>query len=167
MPPACTSCRASSTCTPTPVVFPKQPQADYVYKLWMGHGVTTTRDAGGGARDLVLSEKKRSAMVQLAVLDPKLALVDETDSGLDIDALRTVADGVNRRRRPDNAMVLWVDEKSQVQALERTQLVLPMMPGRPTGPAPTLPATTSRPGVETGERRRANEKTPPGTGGAR
>ena len=51
-------------------------------------------------------EKKRSEMVQLAVMDPKLALLDETDSGLDIDALRTVSEGVNRRRSPDNAMVL-------------------------------------------------------------
>ena len=51
-------------------------------------------------------EKKRSEMLQLAILDPKLALLDETDSGLDIDALRMVADGVNRRRRPDNAIIL-------------------------------------------------------------
>ena len=40
---------------------PKAPEAEYVYKLWMAHGVTTTRDAGAGARDLVLSEKARSA----------------------------------------------------------------------------------------------------------
>ena len=40
---------------------PKAPEAEYVYKLWMAHGVTTTRDAGAGARDQVLSEKKRSA----------------------------------------------------------------------------------------------------------
>ena len=51
-------------------------------------------------------EKKRSEMLQLAVLDPKLAILDETDSGLDIDALRRVADGVNQRRRPDNATIL-------------------------------------------------------------
>jgi Fe-S cluster assembly ATP-binding protein len=51
-------------------------------------------------------EKKRSEMLQLAVLDPKLAVLDETDSGLDIDALRRVADGVNQRRRPDNATIL-------------------------------------------------------------
>ena len=51
-------------------------------------------------------EKKRGEMLQLAVLDPRLALLDETDSGLDIDALRTIADGVNRRRRPDNANIL-------------------------------------------------------------
>ncbi len=51
-------------------------------------------------------EKKRSEMLQLAILDPKLALLDETDSGLDIDALRTVADGMNQRRSPDKAMIL-------------------------------------------------------------
>ncbi len=51
-------------------------------------------------------EKKRNEMLQLAILEPKLALLDETDSGLDIDALRTVADGVNRTRSPDKAIVL-------------------------------------------------------------
>ncbi len=51
-------------------------------------------------------EKKRGEMLQLAVLDPKLAILDETDSGLDIDALRTVANGVNQRRSPENAIVL-------------------------------------------------------------
>ena len=51
-------------------------------------------------------EKKRSEMLQLALLDPRLALLDETDSGLDIDALKMVADGVNRRRSPDNAIIL-------------------------------------------------------------
>jgi Fe-S cluster assembly ATP-binding protein len=51
-------------------------------------------------------EKKRSEVFQMAVLEPKLAILDETDSGLDIDALRTVADGVNRLRSPDRAMVV-------------------------------------------------------------
>jgi Fe-S cluster assembly ATP-binding protein len=51
-------------------------------------------------------EKKRNEILQMAVLDPKLALLDETDSGLDIDALRIVADGINQLRRPDNAIVL-------------------------------------------------------------
>jgi Fe-S cluster assembly ATP-binding protein len=51
-------------------------------------------------------EKKRSEMLQMAILDPRLAILDETDSGLDIDALKSVADGVNQRRRPDNATVL-------------------------------------------------------------
>ncbi|MGH7325777.1 MAG: Fe-S cluster assembly ATPase SufC [Candidatus Rokuibacteriota bacterium] len=51
-------------------------------------------------------EKKRNEILQLAVLEPRLAILDETDSGLDIDALKVVAEGVNRLRRPDNAMVL-------------------------------------------------------------
>lgn len=51
-------------------------------------------------------EKKRNEILQMALLEPKLALLDETDSGLDIDALRIVASGVNKFRRPDNAIVL-------------------------------------------------------------
>src|SRR5918993_3240545 len=51
-------------------------------------------------------EKKRNEILQMAVLDPKLAILDETDSGLDIDALRIVADGVNKLRRPDNATIV-------------------------------------------------------------
>lgn len=51
-------------------------------------------------------EKKRNEMLQLSVLAPKLAILDETDSGLDIDALRTVADGVNAMRSPDRAMLI-------------------------------------------------------------
>jgi len=51
-------------------------------------------------------EKKRNEILQMAVLEPKLAVLDETDSGLDIDALRVVADGVNKLRTPDNAVVL-------------------------------------------------------------
>jgi Fe-S cluster assembly ATP-binding protein len=51
-------------------------------------------------------EKKRNEILQMAVLDPKLAILDETDSGLDIDALRVVAEGVNSLRRPDNATIV-------------------------------------------------------------
>jgi Fe-S cluster assembly ATP-binding protein len=51
-------------------------------------------------------EKKRNEILQMAVLEPSLALLDETDSGLDIDALRVVAAGVNSLRRPDRAIVL-------------------------------------------------------------
>ncbi len=51
-------------------------------------------------------EKKRNEMVQMAVLEPKLAVLDETDSGLDIDALRVVSDGINRMRSPDRATLL-------------------------------------------------------------
>ena len=51
-------------------------------------------------------EKKRNEMVQMAVLEPKLAVLDETDSGLDIDALRVVSDGINRMRSPGRATLL-------------------------------------------------------------
>jgi Fe-S cluster assembly ATP-binding protein len=52
-------------------------------------------------------EKKRNEMVQMGILDPQLAVLDETDSGLDIDALRVVGDGINRiMRRPDKAVLL-------------------------------------------------------------
>ena len=51
-------------------------------------------------------EKKRNEILQMAVLDPKLAILDETDSGLDIDALREIAEGVNKLRRPDKAVIL-------------------------------------------------------------
>ena len=51
-------------------------------------------------------EKKRNEIVQMAVLEPKLAVLDETDSGLDIDALKIVAKGVNAMRNPKRAMVL-------------------------------------------------------------
>jgi len=51
-------------------------------------------------------EKKRNEILQMAVLEPVLAVLDETDSGLDIDALKTVAEAVNKLRRPDNATVV-------------------------------------------------------------
>ncbi len=51
-------------------------------------------------------EKKRNEILQLAVLAPRLAILDETDSGLDIDALRVVANGINRLRTPDRATIL-------------------------------------------------------------
>ncbi len=51
-------------------------------------------------------EKKRNEILQMALLEPRLAILDETDSGLDIDALRVVAQGVNRLATPDNAIVL-------------------------------------------------------------
>ena len=51
-------------------------------------------------------EKKRNEILQMAVLEPKLAILDETDSGLDIDALKTVAEAVNKLRRPDNASII-------------------------------------------------------------
>jgi len=51
-------------------------------------------------------EKKRNEILQMAVLEPRLAVLDETDSGLDIDALRIVADGVNALRGPDRSMIV-------------------------------------------------------------
>jgi len=51
-------------------------------------------------------EKKRNEIFQMAVLEPRLAILDETDSGLDIDALRIVAEGVNRLRSPDRAIIV-------------------------------------------------------------
>lgn len=51
-------------------------------------------------------EKKRNEILQMAVLEPRLAVLDETDSGLDIDALQVVADGVNRLRSPERAFVI-------------------------------------------------------------
>jgi Fe-S cluster assembly ATP-binding protein len=51
-------------------------------------------------------EKKRNEILQMALLEPKLAVLDETDSGLDIDALRVVADGVNRLRSPERSFVV-------------------------------------------------------------
>jgi Fe-S cluster assembly ATP-binding protein len=51
-------------------------------------------------------EKKRNEIFQMAVLEPKLAILDETDSGLDIDALKVVSSGVNKLKRPDNAQLV-------------------------------------------------------------
>jgi len=51
-------------------------------------------------------EKKRNEIFQMAMLEPRLAILDETDSGLDVDALRIVATGVNRLKRPDNATIV-------------------------------------------------------------
>src|SRR5690606_28383284 len=51
-------------------------------------------------------EKKRNEILQMAVLEPKLAVLDETDSGLDIDALRIVAEGVNKLKRPDRSTIV-------------------------------------------------------------
>ena len=51
-------------------------------------------------------EKKKNEIFQMAVLEPKLAILDETDSGLDIDALRIVANGVNKLKRPDNSAIV-------------------------------------------------------------
>src|SRR5690606_23855918 len=51
-------------------------------------------------------EKKRNEILQMAVLSPRLAVLDETDSGLDVDSLRIVADGINKLRTKQNAMIV-------------------------------------------------------------
>lgn len=51
-------------------------------------------------------EKKKNEIFQMALLEPRLSILDETDSGLDIDALKTVAHGVNALKKPDNATVV-------------------------------------------------------------
>ena len=51
-------------------------------------------------------EKKRNEIFQMAMLEPKLAILDETDSGLDVDALRIVATGVNKLKRPDTSTIV-------------------------------------------------------------
>lgn len=56
--------------------------------------------------DLSGGEKKRNEILQMAVLSPRLALLDETDSGLDVDSLRIVSEGVNKLKSPDNAIVM-------------------------------------------------------------
>jgi Fe-S cluster assembly ATP-binding protein len=53
-----------------------------------------------------VEKKKRNEIFQLAMLEPKLSILDETDSGLDIDALKIVANGVNKLRSKDNAMIV-------------------------------------------------------------
>jgi Fe-S cluster assembly ATP-binding protein len=76
-------------------------------------------------------EKKRNEILQMALLEPKLAFLDETDSGLDIDALRIVANGVNRLITPDNAVVLVTHyqrllnyiEPDYVHVMERGRII--------------------------------------------
>jgi Fe-S cluster assembly ATP-binding protein len=64
-------------------------------------------------------EKKRNEMVQMGIIDPRLAVLDETDSGLDIDALRIVADGINRiMRRPDKAVILITHYQRLLELVE-------------------------------------------------
>jgi Fe-S cluster assembly ATP-binding protein len=67
-------------------------------------------------------EKKRNEIFQMAVLEPRLAILDETDSGLDIDALKTVAEGVNRLRSPDRAIVLVTHYQRLLDYIEPDQV---------------------------------------------
>lgn len=63
-------------------------------------------------------EKKRNEILQMALLEPKLAILDETDSGLDIDALKIVANGVNQLATPDNAMILITHYQRMLNYIE-------------------------------------------------
>ena len=63
-------------------------------------------------------EKKRNEILQMAVLEPKLAILDETDSGLDIDALRIVADAVNKLRTPENATIVVTHYQRLLEYIE-------------------------------------------------
>ena len=77
-------------------------------------------------------EKKRNEIFQMAMLEPKLAILDETDSGLDIDALRVVADGVNELRAPDRAIVLITHYQRLLDYVEPDRVhVLQRRPHRP------------------------------------
>ena len=63
-------------------------------------------------------EKKRNEIIQMAMLEPRLAILDEIDSGLDIDAVRAVARGVNGLRAPDRAIVLITHYQRLLQYIE-------------------------------------------------
>ena len=63
-------------------------------------------------------EKKRNEILQMAMLEPYLAILDETDSGLDIDALRTVADGVNMMRSPERSMIVVTHYQRLLEYIE-------------------------------------------------
>jgi Fe-S cluster assembly ATP-binding protein len=67
-------------------------------------------------------EKKRNEILQMSLLEPTLAILDETDSGLDIDALRVVADGVNRLRRSDRAIVVVTHYQRLLDYIEPDQV---------------------------------------------
>jgi Fe-S cluster assembly ATP-binding protein len=74
-------------------------------------------------------EKKRNEILQMALLDPTLAVLDETDSGLDIDALRIVAEGVNRLSRPDRAVLAITHYHRLLEYLEPDRVHV-LMAGR-------------------------------------
>ncbi len=76
---------------------------DEKMKLVEMDGDMLTRSVNAGFSG---GEKKRNEILQMAVLEPRLAILDETDSGLDIDALRIVANGVNSLKRPDRATII-------------------------------------------------------------
>ncbi len=63
-------------------------------------------------------EKKKNEILQMAILEPKVAILDETDSGLDVDAIKVVYEGVNKLRREDNAIVIITHYNKVLQYLE-------------------------------------------------
>ncbi len=67
-------------------------------------------------------EKKRNEILQMAILEPSLAILDETDSGLDIDALKAVAAGVNALRSPDRAIILVTHYQRLLDYIEPDQV---------------------------------------------
>jgi Fe-S cluster assembly ATP-binding protein len=75
-------------------------------------------------------EKKRNEMVQMGIIDPRLAILDETDSGLDIDALRVVADGINRIMRKPDKSVLLITHYQRLLDLVRPDFVHVLAGGR-------------------------------------
>jgi Fe-S cluster assembly ATP-binding protein len=75
---------------------------DHMARLDMDPGLLTRAVNAGFSG----GEKKRNEVLQLSVLEPRLAILDETDSGLDIDALRAVGEGIERLRHPDRSMLL-------------------------------------------------------------
>ena len=75
-------------------------------------------------------EKKRNEMVQMGILDPVLAILDETDSGLDIDALRVVGDGINRIMRKPNKAVLLITHYQRLLDYVKPDFVHVMAGGR-------------------------------------
>jgi Fe-S cluster assembly ATP-binding protein len=75
-------------------------------------------------------EKKRNEMVQMGIIDPRLAVLDETDSGLDIDALRIVGDGINRIMRKPNKAVLLITHYQRLLDLVEPDFVHVLAEGR-------------------------------------
>ena len=75
-------------------------------------------------------EKKRSEMVQMGILDPRLAILDETDSGLDIDALRTVGDGINTIMRTPKKIVMLITHYQRLLDYVRPDFVHVLADGR-------------------------------------
>jgi Fe-S cluster assembly ATP-binding protein len=75
-------------------------------------------------------EKKRNEMVQMGIIDPRIAVLDETDSGLDIDALRTVGDGINRIMRQPNKTVLLITHYQRLLDYVRPDFVHVLAAGR-------------------------------------